>query len=60
MGLRESQGNRVEHPENQKWYFTNGEFTFANPPDLHLKMARWGRKQPVFGPGWVFAFETWA
>ena len=31
VGWKKSQGNRVEHPEKQKWYFANGLFWFENP-----------------------------
>jgi hypothetical protein len=30
VGWKISQGNRVEHPENQNWYFTNAKLTFLN------------------------------
>jgi len=32
VGWKISQGNRVEHPEKQKWYFANASFDFENHP----------------------------
>jgi hypothetical protein len=32
VGWKILQGNRVEPPENQKWYFANALFGFENRP----------------------------
>ena len=45
-----SQGNRVEHSENQKWYFANAIFGFENALRFAFSNSRVGCQMAGFSP----------